>query len=224
MMGGDALDDILRFLKTALPVSERTQWVIDVMPNEMSAAALTVLRNAHLDVIHMGVMTCRMKEFALLNRPYYFAAFDGAISMLTMCRQRGVSIELLTGIPGQTERTLEESVSYAMKAQPEQISLRPYRSCEREEDKEREELLLQAAEACLGKFGMERYGIGMDYALPGKERTEFVLEAQGCNRIGFGAGALTRLDGYTYRNTENLELYLAHSAEPRYIACGLEEQ
>ncbi|MCD8022378.1 MAG: hypothetical protein LUF30_05210 [Lachnospiraceae bacterium] len=279
MMSVDALDDFLRFLRQTLPSAKKTQWILEMLPYEMSAASLTVLRNAHLDVLHLNVGTCQMKEFDKLERPYYYAAFDGALSMISMYQQDNISIGLLAGLPGQTEESLLRSIQYAMRAQPMQLSLqactpdvdvlppsgrgisRPKDedatrrgiscpkdedatrrgiSCPKDEDATRrgqdaplletlrvsgaaevEATFLEAADACLADFGLYRYGDGWHYAIPGKERLEYSSGVDRIDCIGFGAGALTQMDGCSYHNTENLAFYLEHSTEPAYIACDI---
>ncbi|MCD7819103.1 MAG: hypothetical protein LUH07_08645 [Lachnospiraceae bacterium] len=214
MMGTDILDDFLLFLKHTVPNSENAQWIIDMLPYEMSAASLTVLRNAHINILHLNTGTCQMKEFNLLKRPYYYAAFDGALSLISMYQQQNISIGLLAGLPGQTEESLVRSLQYALKAQPMQISLQ---AC----SPDAEGLFSNTADKQLALSGLQRYGSGWNYALPSCERIEYLSAADHADCIGFGVGAITRLEGSSYRNTENLSIYLAYSTEPQIIACGL---
>lgn len=209
----EELVDLLLFLRKKLPTDSRTQWSMRVLPYQLSAAALTVLRNAGIRHLVMETMTCRSDEFAKLHRPYYFAAFDGAVSLLTMSRQEELYLEMLLGIPGQNVQTLNESLDYALKAQPAGITLQFYEPAHA--SRPEVQTLCAAAEARLTAAGMRRYS-GMDYALPGKELR---FGMAGYDRMGFGAGAATELDGLRYHNTTNLFLYMAHSDEMQQIAC-----
>lgn len=213
----NALEDFLLFLRQVLPVDEDTQWSIQVLPYQLSAAALTVLRNARIGQLVMETMTCRSDEFAKLKRPYYFSAFDGAVSLLTMARREELYLELLLGIPGQTEQTLQETLNYALKTDPAGVTLQFYDPAQAETAEMKG--LLSLAETHLVEAGMVRYGWGLDFALPGKERRFLPTAGGACDRMGFGAGALTELDGLRYHNTTNLFLYIAHSDDPQEIAC-----
>lgn len=209
----DELADLLLFLRQKLPTDDRTQWSVRVLPCQLSAAALTVLRNAGIDHLIMETMTCRSDEFAKLHRPYYFAAFDGAVSLLTMSKREELYQELLLGIPGQNVQTLNESLNYALKAQPAGIMLQYYDPEQAAQPEVQE--LFAAADERLSAAGMRRCG-ERDYALPGKELRYRAAE---CDRMGFGAGAVTELEGLRYHNTTNLFLYMAHPDEPQMIAC-----
>lgn len=209
-MRPDGLDDLLSKLKGILPCRKDTQWMLSANPNELSAATLTVIRNAGIHAIDLNVMTCRMDEFALLQRPYYFAAFDGAMSLLTMFRQRGVCIRLLTGIPGQTEATLLESVRHALLTEPDSVEFLPFGA------------QMEPLPAQVGSFLIEQ---GFEAVTParymrcGVSRRDWVLEARGCfEQYGIGAGAVTRLNGMAYRNTTDVSLYMKHATEPEVIA------
>ncbi|MCD8013119.1 MAG: hypothetical protein LUG99_08080 [Lachnospiraceae bacterium] len=214
MMGTDILDEFLLFLKRTIPTADHTQWVIDMLPYEMSAASLTVLRNAHISILHLNTGTCQMKEFNLLKRPYYYAAFDGALSLISMYQQHNISIGLFAGLPGQTEDSLVRSLQYALKAQPVQLSLQ---AC----SPDAEAKFSSSVDCLMAQSGLQRYGTGWNYALPGQERIEYTQDSDNMDCIGFGAGAATRLDGNSYHNTENLSLYLAYSTDPQMIACDL---
>lgn len=210
----DELADLLLFLRNTLPTDEQTQWSMRVMPYQLSAAALTVLRNAGINHLIMETMTCRSDEFAKLHRPYYFAAFDGAVSLLKMSRRESVYQEILLGIPGQSVKSLNESLDYVLKTQPAGITLQYY-------DAEQAvcpevQALLEAARAKLSAAGMQSDGNGLEYALPGKE---LHFHTAKCDRMGFGAGALTQMEGMRYHNTTNLFLYMAHSDDLQMIAC-----
>lgn len=212
--GLDDLADFLLFLRNILPTDGETRWSMRVLPYQLSAAALTVLRNGGIDSLVLEVMTCRSDEFAKLRRPYYFAAFDGAVSLLTMSRQEELYLELLLGIEGQTPQTLRETLDYALKAQPTGISLKYYDPAQAETPALT--ALRDTAEERLREAGMSRYGGGLHYASAGKEPP--YLTARG-DRMGFGAGAVTELEGLRYHNTTNLFLYMAHPDEPQLIAC-----
>lgn len=213
----DELADFLLFLQKTLPITPDTKWSMRVLPYQLSAAALTVLRNAGISQLVMETMTCRSDEFAQLQRPYYFAAFDGAISLLAMSRQEDLYLELLLGIPGQTGQTLKDSLDYALKAEPSGVSLQFYDPMKANLPEMKS--LLAVAKGRLAEARMCSYGQGLDYALPGRERRFLTLAEQGLDRIGFGAGAVTEMEGLRYHNTTNLFLYMANPDNPQMIAC-----
>lgn len=213
----DQLADLLLFLRRTLPVGPDTRWSMRVLPYQLSAAALTVLRNAGIGQLVLETETCRSDEFAKLQRPYYFAAFDGAVSLLSMVRQQGVHLEVLLGIPGQTADTVRETLTYALKAKPDGIVLHWFDPSQAETPAMQQ--LYTAAVQCLAQSGMQPYADALHYAFPGRELAFPLAKSRPHERVGFGAGAVTELDGLRYHNTPNLFVYMAHPDEPALIAC-----
>ena len=205
----DLLADFLLSAKKLGIYSDSTHVSMRILPSQLSAAALTVLRNAGVNELIMETCTCRSREFAHLERPYYFSAFDGAVSLLTMYRQEGVHHELLAGIPEQTGNTIKETIDYVLKSDPSGIILKSF--IENENSKE----LIKAASQELIDAGMTEYK-PYCYAFPGKEHHYLLNEDT--DLIGFGVCALTSLDGMKYRNTDNIYVYIAHSGELEAIA------
>ena len=216
---GDAeqLADVLLFLRKTLPVGPDTRWSMRVLPYQLSAAALTVLRNAGIDQLVLETETCRSDEFAKLQKPYYFAAFDGAVSLLSMVRQQGVHPEILLGIPGQTPDTVRETLDYALRAKPDGIVLHWFDPAQAGTPAARQ--LQDAAARRLAEGGMQPYADGMHYAFPGQELAFALAKSRPHEQVGFGAGAVTQLEGLRYHNTSNLFVYMAHPDEPQLIAC-----
>lgn len=212
LLGTDGLADFLYACRQMIPAEGNCQWVIDMLPSDLSAAMMTTLRNAHIDGINVGVMTTRMKEYPCLKRPCYLAAFDGAMSILTMHRQKGTGIVLLTGIPEQTEESLAESVRYCMKSNPERFSFYPYLA------KGDQTSYLAAIDPILREYGFMSYGDGSHYAQPGKEELDLTADARLLSHMGFGVGAFTCFDGISYHNTEDLQRYIQYSGDPIQIA------
>lgn len=213
----DQLADLLLFLRKTLPVGPDTRWSMRVLPYQLSAAALTVLRNAGIDQLVLETETCRSDEFAKLQRPYYFAAFDGAVSLLSMMRQQGVHPEILLGIPGQTADTVRETLNYALKAKPDGIVLHWFDPAQA--DTPAMQALYAAAVQRLAESGMQPYADALHYAFPGQELAFPLAKSRPYEQVGFGAGAMTELDGLRYHNTSNLFVYMAHPDEPALIAC-----
>ena len=78
--------------------------------------------------------------------------------------------------------------------------------------------LICAAERTLSGSGYERAKKSLHFARPGCLRYENSPEADAVGVMGFGIGAVTRLEGLHYRNTADFALYLEHSDDPEVIA------
>lgn len=71
------------------------------------------------------------------------------------------------------------------------------------------------------------YGFGeyrpLRFARPGKEDRFTLLQAAGVEQIGFGLGAVTRLDGVKSMNTRDLALYCERSADFTAITAEVQQ-
>ena len=136
-----------------------------------------------------------------------------------------VDVELVFGIPGQTLESFEDDLSRILSFHPAGIILRRFHNNRLTPGEQRsyaEETdwfsYISAARELFAGAGYVEEGRKLSFALPGLLRCVDHTEAGAWNQMGFGIGAVTRLDGLAYRNTSDYSLYLEHADDPSVIA------
>lgn len=225
LFGPGTFDDFLRALRKALPAAKDAQWTIDMMPGDFSQEMLVGLKNGGIDAVNLILPAGNKAELAQTKSPFTMNVVDYTMRFIRQSRMPEISIETLVGVPGQTPESLQETLAYAMQISPVQIHLRKFtnnRLLPGEEKRLEEETdwagLYAAADTWLTGHGMAPYGADHCYAVPGRGLRESASGAEKISRMGFGVGAVTRIEGLSYHNTFNLKLYMEKSDDPSQIA------
>jgi oxygen-independent coproporphyrinogen-3 oxidase len=149
-----------------------------------------------------------------------------------MLRRAGfsnVNLDIMYGLPGQTESSFLETVGAALTMSPEHLScysLIPEEGTEMgrrvfsgEVQLPQEEVLLRMEEEMRGLLkqnGYERYEIS-NYALPGYESRHNTRYWKRSGYLGIGAGASSLIGHTRWRNTRDIGLYLTNSSSPELL-------
>lgn len=225
LFGPGALDDFLRALRKALPMAESAQWILDMMPGDCSDLMMVGPLNVHLDRINLIVPAGNKEELFQTKCSFSMNIVDHTLAYLSTAATPERCAATLIGIPGQTPETLTETLRRMMLIAPTDIHLKPFTN-NRLSDSEAEalceetpwETLYAAADEFLREQGLMPYGPDHHYAIPGHELAEAEDEAAEYSAMGFGVGAVTRMEGISYHNTLNLKLYVDNSDDPTKIA------
>ena len=151
-----------------------------------------------------------------------------------------LSFDVLIGLPGQSEASLEITLNRVIGCGAEEIVLHRLeaipgtvfadRDIIRYRDSVSPRLKLPDDAACRDLFHFAKQHMserGFTPAAPnifarnGVSSAFDALDSQGCPRIGFGLGAKTRMDGILALNTRDMDLYLRHSGEPEKITASV---
>jgi coproporphyrinogen III oxidase-like Fe-S oxidoreductase len=149
------------------------------------------------------------------------------------------SFDVLIGAPGQTPATLIRTLENVCKYGAVHVALYPFRmevgsryaaNHRKNEQADQASLrrhlpdaaevaaLRQTAENWLAEHGFAEY-LSNHFAQAGCASRFLELEAAGCEQVGFGAGAETRMDGIYSKNTTNIEQYIRFSPDPEHLTA-----
>ncbi len=229
------LQTVLRAIRHSFALAEDVQISLQTMPGDYSRALMEKMRDNGVNFWIVGLETAELPEHELLRRPYRFDALTMVDAALRTFHPRDLSFELLYGIPGQTERSFRHTLEVALAYEPDHLTLYPLLyptgsalqiECaagllEPLEPQRADELRALAGErlAALGYHAYTQY----DYCLPGKENCFRLGQLQGAEQLGLGYDALTRMDGFTYRNGHSLQEYLDHADDLSILARDVAE-
>ena len=169
--------------------------------------------------LSIGVQSFDDHELRRLGREHDAAQ---AISFYRAARAAGfanVSLDLMVGVPGQSEASFERSLERALQLEPEHVSAygltiedaTPYARWHRRDpaafpDDDVVANLLDRAHTVLTRAGMTHYEIS-NFARPGFESAHNLGYWRQRNCLAFGMSAAGYRDGLRYRNTRSMAHY-----------------
>lgn len=226
LLGPGGLDDMLRSFRRLIPAGEDTQWVADVMPDEIDDELLHVLRTRNrMDRLQLQLFSDNGGELRALHAPFTANIAVHTLERLAKSPLEGLDAVLVLGIPGQTAQSLQETVSHLLAARPGQVTAVRFHNNRLTAAQQREyaeetdwAALIAALSVPLEAAGYVREGKSLVFARQGCLRRACTQAARGWPVMGFGMGAFTAMGSLSYRNTDNYALYAEHSDELERIA------
>ena len=214
---GQTLKSVRNSLLPRSPVPEIT---LEVNPGTVTDDKLDCYREAGVNRISLGVQTFQDHLLKKVGRSHSVA---DSISTVEMCRRRGIdnlNVDLIAGLPGQTEDDWRENLSRVADLSPEHLSLY---LLEIHEDahlgkKEGladvslpdEELVADWYEESvdwLGSAGWEQYEIS-NFCKPGRQSRHNLKYWTDQPFIGFGCGAHSYWAGERWGNERDPVRYV----------------
>jgi oxygen-independent coproporphyrinogen-3 oxidase len=219
------VDDIIRAAKNLFRVEEDAEITLEANPATADAEKLLALRRAGVNRLSVGVQSLSDTELSALGRRH--SAKD-ALSFLESARRAGftnINVDLMLGIPHQTEMTLRDTLSHILAFSPEHISayslmleegtpLYEKRVSLPLPDEETEEALNDTVGEILAGAGYEHYEIS-NYARAGYSCRHNLHYWHSDPYLGFGVAAYSFFGGERYGNHADLGKYLSAPATAR---------
>lgn len=216
---------------------------IECNPGTAGEEKLSYYKKLGINRLSLGLQSADNRELALLGRIHTWETFLDTYHAARRAGFANINIDLMSGLPGQSAASWEQTLNQVLALEPEHISAYSliieegtpfytrYRKDEELRDRGEEPELLPSEEAerqmyarteeKLLEHGMHRYEIS-NYAKSGFECRHNDGYWTGVWYAGFGLGASSLLNHTRYRNTERMEEYLA--ADPKQLAKCREEE
>lgn len=201
---------------TVAPDAEIT---CEVNPCTADRDKLVAIRSLGINRISIGVQSLSDRALRALSRVH---TADEAVSAYRTARQVGfdnISLDLMLGLPGETEEELRATVSGFIDLAPEHISAyalqveegtplsrSPLRATIPDEDTTAD--AMESVSRMLADGGYHRYEIS-NYARTGYESRHNLGYWRRREYIGLGVAAYSYLDGRRYGTPRDLDGYLA---------------
>lgn len=212
---------LLGNLKEAFKVSSEAEITIEVNPGTIDKEKIEILLSAGINRFSVGIQSFNDRELFLLDRIH--SASDGirAIKLLRACGIKNLSIDLLYGIPGQTFKVWDRTLTKAIELSPEHISayeLTPEKDTPLHKallqgklEKPGEDTILEMyyhTLDALTKAGYRHYEIS-NFAKKGFESKHNINYWDRGEYIGLGAGAHSFMGGRRIKNTDDIDKYVS---------------
>lgn len=241
------LGQLLRDMRKWYVFSEEAEVTLNVHPGMVSAETLDACRRGGVTRLSVDYCTGNTFESEAMRRFLPPSAMDVTAKILKGNRL-DLSFDLLVGLPGQSRESLCHSLEKAEGYGASEIVLHPLQLIPGTVFKDQEAArfaasdsprkrlpddgmraeLLSSGEDYLAEQGFikvetEARDGRLVYALPGKVSRYHQLLKEGTMLLGFGSGAVTRMDGIIAKNTGDLIRYIHYSPDPVKIVETVRE-
>lgn len=115
----DAIAGTYRNPLVEIPVS------FELSPETTSEEKLALLRERGVTRVSIGVQSFLIEETKALGRPQKLATVLGALNLMRSAKFRIMNLDLIYGVPGQSEESWRSSLKEALQFRPEEIYLYP---------------------------------------------------------------------------------------------------
>lgn len=215
------LEKIFTYIYKVYPVSADAEVTLEANPDDLSTDYLHALTTLPVNRISMGVQTFDDEMLKLLNRRHTAAQAREAVARCRQADIRNISIDLIYGLPGETNTRWQNDLRQAVALEVEHISAyhltyeegtplhRMLQACQvHEVDEESSVRFFSTLTDMLGEAGYEHYEIS-NFARPGKQSRHNSAYWDGTPYLGCGPSAHSYNGRSRQWNLASLHDYLA---------------
>ena len=204
---------------------------IELNPGILSEEFVAVMNYLPINRVSIGLQSANNDELRLLGRIHSFSDFLKSFDQIAKSEINNISIDIMTGIPGQSLKSLENTLKLVTGLRPDHISCyaltleentlfykkyRPFRPPL--PDEEMEYRLYRLPIDYLESRGYNRYEIS-NFSKNNKESRHNLGYWDRMPYLGLGLGASSLNNHIRYKNTDNLDKYLRElNSEAPYIS------
>lgn len=215
---------VMEKLRSKYVFSEDAEITLEANPGTLDVEKLKCYRKSGFNRISIGCQSVHDEELRRLGRIHTFAEFQESFALARDAGFANINVDLMSGLPEQSEKKWEESLRTIAELSPEHISAyslivepgTPFAEQKLDlpdEDTERE-MYARTAEI-LAEYGFFQYEIS-NYAKPGFACRHNIGYWKRTDYLGFGPSAASLFGNRRWTNTADRSLYLK--------ACGALEK
>ena len=214
-MIGKILDTVGHIFK----IDRFPEITIEANPGTMKYTDLISFREYGINRLSIGLQSADSELLRRLGRIHSYDEFLKGFESARRAGFENISVDVMSGLPGQDLHTLVDTLTKVCELSPEHISVY---SLQVEKDTplyDREDLIdmipdesadremYSMTKKVLKSFGYNRYEFS-NYSKPGYESRHNSVYWTGGQYIGFGIGAASFFKGQRFTNIKNLDSYI----------------
>jgi putative oxygen-independent coproporphyrinogen III oxidase len=217
--GEKRLCELLRLINKKFKVAKDVEITMEANPDSVTEKGLRAMRRAGVNRVSLGMQSACDRELQDIHRPHTFQQVSAAVAAVRKAKIKNLNLDLIFGLPGQTEDSWHETVEAALALSPEHLSCygltveegtplagRVARGERLPDDDMQATLYLWTVER-LAQAGYEQYEIS-NFAKPGCLSRHNLKYWMGREYMGFGAAAHSDFGGCRYAYVRDLEGYI----------------
>ena len=217
--GDKRLRELLKAVRKLFSVEKDAEITMEANPDSVTFKSLRALRRAGFNRLSMGLQSACPSELAAVHRPHSVEQGDEAVVAARAAKIKNLSLDLIYGLPGQSEENWHNTLEHALSLNPEHLSCYGLKVEEGTplaqrvaagevlpDDDTQAELYLWTVER-LRQAGYEQYEIS-NFAKPGFASRHNLRYWLTRPYIGFGPGAHSDFGGRRYSWIRDLDGYI----------------
>ncbi len=225
---------ILAALREAFPFAPGAECSMEMNPGTVREEMLEAMREGGVNRVSMGMQCAQDRLLRMLGRPHRFSDVAEGVRLLRRNGFDNLNLDLMLGLPSQTEDDVAESLRSALDLGVSHLSCYGLIVEEGTEmarrvrdgewtlpDEETERNMYEMCLAETARRGMRQYEIS-NFAYPGRECRHNVDVWKRGEYIGIGCAAAGFMDGVRRQNPSSLGAYLRGDG-PEEEAIGEED-
>ena len=212
-----SLPQLDRLLALLDPYTEQVQeYTVECNPELQDMQILECLASHHVNRISMGLQTADSSLLKTCGRRHEATDVRRLVDQFSACGISNISLDLMYGLPDQTMKQLEDSVSFALSCNPKHLSLYSLtiepnsvfgKTGVQPADMDLEADMYERICSILNDHGYLHYEIS-NFSLPGYESKHNTNTWKYRNFLGIGYGAWGMEDHCRYTHADTLRSYL----------------
>ena len=225
VFGGERLAALLAAVGRLYRLAPGAEITCEANPDSAGEELLRALRRAGFGRLSLGMQSADAGELAAVHRRHTPEQTDAAVAAARRVGFENLSLDLICGLPGQTEESWRRTVEHALSLRPEHLSCyglkveegtplarRVAAGEELPDDDAQADRYLWTVER-LARAGFRQYEIS-NFARPGYESRHNLRYWRLEPYLGFGPGAHSDFGGRRFAVPADLAGYLAGEAVP----------
>lgn len=219
LLSPDDFFRIMESLRSVFSVADNAEITVECNPATVDAAYLKALRATGINRLSIGAQSMQNNELRWLGRLH---KSDDVRRTVSDAREAGfdnISLDLMFGIPEQTEESFAATLDAVLSLAPEHISVYGLQIEEGTyfskhldalpiPDEDTERAMYMTALATLFQHGLAQYEIS-NFAKMGYESRHNLRYWKRLDYLGLGLAAHSCMGAKRFSNTEDLDTYLA---------------
>lgn len=216
ILGAGQLHRIAKIVrKNFTPISTFKESTFEANPESLTETKISALQEIGFNRLSMGLQSFNDDELKTLGRVHTAQQFLHAYQLARAGGFTNINVDLMAGLPGQTDTSFTDSLTRLIDLHPEHISVyglqieegTPFFTQGVVCDQDLMRAMLEKTHDLLTQAGYHHYEIS-NFALPGKESMHNINYWQNGEYIGLGSAAATYLRGKRRQNTPDLKSYI----------------
>ena len=221
-LGAELLGAVLQTVRECFVLADNAEITVECNPESTDRAVLEAMRAYGVNRLSFGVQAAHDAELKRIGRIHDFAQAKRAVELARACGFSNISLDLMYGLPNQTQVQFLDSVEQCLTLAPQHLScyglkLEPATPMGREnpilpDDDEQADTYLALC-AKLRENGFEHYEIS-NFARPGFRSRHNFKYWDLSEYLGLGPGAHSFLNGCRFSFARDISTYISGTSGP----------